>query len=135
MPAMIDYHVDVVRRIVTTRVTGRISFSDFANHLQRILRDPKFHPEFNGLIVATTAAAIPSPTSVALIRPIVRVWSTRRAGVRWAFVLPDNDTKNFTESVLLDLKLTSVTTRCFTSESAALGWLESGAAATSKVAS
>lgn len=130
---MIDYHVDVARRIVTTRVSGRISFSDFANHLQRILRDPKFHPDFNGLIVAATAAAVPSPTSIALIRPLVRVWSSRRAGVRWAFVLPDNDTRQFAESVLLDLRLTSVTTRCFTSESSALAWLESAASAVGKV--
>jgi hypothetical protein len=122
--AMIDYYVDSARRIVVTRVTGRISFGDFANHLQRLYRDPKFAADFSALIVATHSDAIPTEESLALIRPLLRLWSTRRAGAKWAFVLPDNHTRTFAESALLDLRLTAVVTRCFISEAAALGWLE-----------
>jgi hypothetical protein len=121
---MIDYYLDSARRIVTTRVTGRISFGDFANHLQRLFRDPKFSTDFNALIVATHPDAIPTEKSLALIRPLLRLWSTRRADAKWAFVLPDNHTRIFAESALLELRLTAVVTRCFVSESAALGWLE-----------
>ena len=121
---MIDYHVDPLRGIVTTRVTGRVSLSDFAYHLQRILRDPKFKPEFNALIIANDATAIPSPAAVGLVQPLVRAWSHRRAGARWAFVFPTNEAKAAGESLLLGLKLTSVVTRCFVSESSALAWLD-----------
>jgi hypothetical protein len=121
---MIDYHIDVARRIVTTRVTGRLSLADLAGHLQRIVRDPKFSADFNALIVAMDATAVPTDTSVALLAPLVRAWSLRRTGVKWAFVLPDATSKAQAESGLLRLKLTSVSTRCFRSENAALAWLE-----------
>jgi hypothetical protein len=121
---MIDFHVDPLRRIVTTRVMGRVSLTDFACHLQRILRDPKFSAEFNALIIATDATAIPSSTSINVVQPLIKAWSYRRAGARWAFVLPTAETKTFAESMLLELRLTSVATRCFLSESAALAWLE-----------
>lgn len=125
---MIDYHVDPLRGLVTTRVTGRVSLSDFAYHLQRILRDPKFKPEFSALIVASDAGAIPSPASVNLVQPLVRAWSHRRAGARWAFVLPTNEARASAESLLIGLKLTSVVTRCFLSEASALAWLDPSAA-------
>lgn len=125
---MIDFHVDPLRGIVTTRVTGRVSLSDFAYHLQRILRDPKFKPEFNALIVATDPGAIPSSAAVSLVQPLVRAWSHRRAGARWAFVLPTNEARTLAESILLDLRLTSVATRCFLSEASALAWLDTSSA-------
>jgi hypothetical protein len=125
---MIDYHVDPLRRIVTTRVTGRVSLADFAYHLQRILRDPKFKPEFNALIVAIDPTAIPSSTSLGFVQPLVRAWSNRRAGARWAFVLPTNEARASAESLLLNLKLTSVVTRCFLSEASALAWLDAASA-------
>lgn len=125
---MIDHYVDPQRRIITTRVTGRASLTDFACHLQRILRDPKFSPDFNALIIATDATAIPSSTSIAIVQPLIKAWSYRRAGARWAFVLPSPDAKTMAESLLLDLKLTSVATRCFLTESSALAWLESAPA-------
>jgi hypothetical protein len=132
---MIDYHVDPSRRIVTTRVTGRVSLADFACHLQRILRDAKFKPEFNALIVATDATAIPSSAAVGVVQPLVRAWSHRRAGARWAFVLPTTEAKSSAESLLLNLKLTSVVTRCFLSEAPALAWLDAAAVAPSPPAS
>lgn len=121
---MIDYHIDVHRRIVTTRVAGRLAFADLANHLQRLLRDPKFSGDYNALIVACDEQAVPAAGSVSAFGPMVRAWSKRRAGVKWAFVLPSQATRTFAESALNELRLTNLTTRCFLAESAALAWLE-----------
>jgi hypothetical protein len=121
---MLEYHVDPARRIIVTRVTGRVSFGDFSEHLTRIFRDAQFNPEFNALIVAMDVAAVPAASSVSLMTPLVRAWSKRRAGARWAFVLPDAETCAFAETALAGLKLTAVTTKCFLAEAAAMAWLE-----------
>ncbi len=121
---MIDYHIDVHRRIVTTRIAGRLTFSDLATHFQRLIRDSKFSADFAALIVATDEAAIPSSASVSAWAPMVRAWSKRRAGAKWAFVLPSQKARTFAESALHEVRLTSINARCFLAESAALAWLE-----------
>lgn len=122
---MIDYHVDASRRLVTSRASGPVSLVDLAHHLQRILRDPKFSFSFNGLIVVGDRRSIPPPELVGLMKPLVKAWSTQRVGVRWAFVLPDAASKTVVESILHELRLTGITSRCFVSEGAALAWLDS----------
>jgi len=48
MPA--DYYIDVPRRLVFSRGTGVLTFADCRSHMERLLRDPGFRPEFNQLI-------------------------------------------------------------------------------------
>jgi hypothetical protein len=121
---MIAHYVDPIRRIVTTRVSGRLTFGELAGHFQHLMRDPKFSPDFNALIVAMDAGAVPPPVTVSALAPLVRAWSYRRAGVRWAFVLPTPQTRALTESALHEVNLTTVATKCFLAESAAIAWLE-----------
>ena len=121
---MIDYQLDPLRRIITTRVTGAISFAHLANYIHRLVRDPEFKTDFNGLIVAMDLAAVPAPTTVGTLAPLIRAWSSRRQGVKWAFVLPDAASRAFAEKALLEVALTGVTTKCFVTESAALKWLD-----------
>ena len=119
---MISYSVDPENRLITTRVAGTVRFAEFADYLQRMLREPGFSPQFDALIIAADAAAVPSVVSLELIKPLVRAWSTFRAGVKWAIVLPDAMTVKYAESVLADFKL-SVAARCFLTEPLALEWL------------
>lgn len=126
---MLDYYVDPNHRLITTRVASRVSLGDLANHLQQILRDPKFCSDFNALIVVLDAAAMPAASSVELMKPLVKAWSSRRAGAKWALVLPDQAARGFAESALAALKLTSVSARCFLSKAAAMAWLEEAATA------
>jgi hypothetical protein len=128
---MIDYHIDTDRQLITTRGAGRITLADFAGHLQRILRDRKFNQAFNSLIIALDATAVPSPTTIQLLKPLVRAWSFRRSGVKWAIVLPDATSRALVEAALLEINLTNITARCFLSEGAAISWLELLAAARS----
>ena len=121
---MIDFHIDTARRLVITRAAGHVSYTDVVNHLQRIFRDAKFDPEYNALIVATDVSAVPSPTSIALISPLLKAWSKQRAGAKWAFVMPNAETKALVEEALHNLKLTAVSARCFNTEGAAFAWLE-----------
>lgn len=121
---MIDYHIDTARKIVTTRAAGRVSVADLTAHLVRLMRDPAFQPELNALVIAADVNAVPNLSGVSVIAPLVRAWSKRRSGVKWAFVLPNQATRDFAESALAEVRLTAVLTRCFLSENAALAWLE-----------
>jgi hypothetical protein len=121
---MLDYHIDVARNIVTTRAAGRVNAADVSTYLIRLMRDPAFKAGLNALIVAMDASAVPGPVGVGALTPLIRAWSKRRAGVKWAFVLPDRATRDFVESAVEQARLTSVTARCFLSESAALAWLD-----------
>jgi hypothetical protein len=120
---MLDYHVDRARNIVTTRAAGRVSVGDLTGHFVRLMRDPAFSPDLNALIIVADVDAVPGPVGVGALAPLVRAWSKRRAGVKWALVLPNRATRDFAESALEQVKLTSVAARCFLSESAALQWL------------
>ena len=120
---MLDYHIDAARGLVITRAVGRITLGDLTGHLTRLMRDPAFRPELNALIIAADVSAVPGPVGVGAITPIVRAWSKRRAGVKWAFVLPDRTSKDFAESAIDEARLTALMARCFLSESAALEWL------------
>jgi hypothetical protein len=121
---MIDYNIDSARNVAITRATGRISIAEVTNHLVRLMRDPAFRPELDALIVAGDVNAVPGPVGLGALTPLVRAWSKRRAGVKWAFVLPNRATREIVESALEEARLTAVATRCFVSESAALAWLE-----------
>jgi hypothetical protein len=120
---MIDYCVDVPRNLVVTRASGRLTVAEITNHLVRLMRDPAFKPELNSLIVAGDIHAVPGPVGVGALTPLIRAWSKRRAGARWAFVLPNRTTRDFVEAALEQAKLAAVTTCCFLSEDSALAWL------------
>jgi hypothetical protein len=120
---MIAYHIDSHRRIVVTRVSGKLTFADLAGHLHQLIRDPKFSADFNALIVACDETAVPAAGTVSALAPMVRAWSKRRAGAKWAFVLPSATAKTFAESALHEIRLSSITSRCFLSETAAQAWL------------
>jgi hypothetical protein len=120
---MLDYHIDPARNVVVTRALGRLTVAEVANHIIRLMRDPAFKPELNALIVAGDVNAVPGPVGVGALTPLVRAWSKRRAGVKWAFVLPNRATRDFVESAIEEARLNAVTTHCFVSENAALAWL------------
>jgi hypothetical protein len=121
---MLAYYIDSAHGLVTTRVSGRLTFSDLVVHIHHLMRDPKFNSDFNSLIVAMDVEAVPPMAAVGTLAPLVRAWSKRRAGVKWAFVLPTEASRAAAESALSDVRLTTVETRCFVAESAALAWLE-----------
>lgn len=125
---MLAYHIDPARHIVTTRAAGRVTVADLTTHITRLMRDPAFSSDLNAMIIAADRAAVPGPVGVGAITPLVRAWSKRRAGVKWAFVLPDKASRDFAESALNEARLTAVTARCFLSEAAALAWLAPAAA-------
>jgi hypothetical protein len=125
---MLSYHIDSSRRIVTTRVSGRLTLSGLTEFLQKVFRDPKFDASYDALIVAMDADAVPPASAAAMMAPLVRSWSNRRSGARWAFVLPSEESRNAAELALNEVRLTAVVTRCFLSEAAAGAWLEANAA-------
>lgn len=123
---MLTYHIDSVRRLITTRVSGPLTVSALAEYLPRLFRDSKFDASFDSLVVAMDPQAVPSAATAALLGPLVKTWSARRSGCRWAFVLPDRASREAAEMRLDQVRLSAVVTRCFMSEAAALAWLESG---------
>lgn len=130
---MLDYHIDQAHNTVVTRAVGRVSIADLSVHLVRLMGDPMFKPELNALIIADDVSAVPSKTGIGALTPLIRAWSKRRAGVKWAFVLPNRATLDFAESALGEVRLTAVIARCFLSESTARAWLEPGPVTKTKV--
>jgi hypothetical protein len=120
---MINYSLDPARKIATTRVEGPFSFAELANHLHCLLRDREFHADFDAIIIATNVAAIPPPAAIGTLAPLVRAWSSRRRGVRWAFVLPTRESLAFIERALGEVRLPDVSVQCFISEPEARRWL------------
>jgi hypothetical protein len=121
---MLDYHIDPARNLIVTRAMGKITASELSTYFVRLMRDPVFQPELNALIIAVDVNAVPTANEVTLLAPLIRAWSKRRAGVKWAFVLPNQASRDFAESMLAQARLTAVTSRCFLSEAAAAAWLE-----------
>lgn len=121
---MFAYHIDPTRRVAVTRVSGRLSTITLADYLPKLFRDPKFDPTFDAMVVAMDEEAIPPPSLAAMLAPLVRSWSAKRAGVRWAFVLPNEAAGQRAEMALNQVRLTAVATRCFVSEAAAFAWLD-----------
>lgn len=119
---MIAHHIDAEQRIITTRASGKITLGDIAGYLQRLIRDPEFRSDFNSLIVVDEQT-VPSAGTLKTFAPAVRAWSNRRAGAKWAFVLPNARTKALVDSALVDARLTSVVTKCFLGETEARDWL------------
>ncbi len=119
---MISSHIEPAHRLITTRLAGRLSPQDLAAQLYRIIRDPKFTADLNGMIVALDAESIPTAAQFALLRPILKLWLTQRSGARWAVVVPNAQARDVVESWMHELHVTAVT-KCFTSEGAALAWL------------
>lgn len=120
---MLDYHIDTPRELVITRALGRVTAADVTAHFVRLMRDPAFKPDMNALIIAADEQAVPNPVTVGALAPLIRAWSKRREGVKWAFVLPTRQTRDFAEAALEQVRLSAVTARCFFSESAALAWV------------
>ena len=48
MPA--EFYIDVPRRMVFSRGGGLVTFADCRGHMDRLLRQPDFRPEFNQLL-------------------------------------------------------------------------------------
>ncbi len=120
--------------MAVTRVTGRFTFAELANHLHRLVRDREFQADFDSMIVAMDAAAVPRPSAIGTLAPLVRTWSSRRRGSRWALVLPTPEARGFAERALKEIQLNEITARCFCDETEALDWLE-GARGVGKVRS
>jgi len=127
---MLDYHIDTARNIVITRASGRVSVPDVTAYFVRLMRAPDFKPELNALIVVGDVSSIPGPVGVGALTPLIRAWSKRRAGVKWAFVLPNKTSRDFIEAAIDQARLTAVSARAFLSEASALAWLEPASGAT-----
>lgn len=124
---MIVHHIDANHRIITTRVSGRVSVGEVALYLHRLVRDPHFRSDYNSLIVAMDEVAVPQSGSIMALAPLVRAWSVQRAGAKWAFVLPSTATRDLVENAIAEARLRNVFARCFVTEGAAFGWLENAA--------
>jgi hypothetical protein len=48
MPA--EYHIDLTQRRVYSKANGVLSRADLSGHMNRLTRDPQFHPSFSQLL-------------------------------------------------------------------------------------
>jgi len=82
MPA--SFHIDPSRGMVFSYATGAVSFQDFSDHQQALIRDSAFHPGLAQLADARTVTAV--SLTVDEMRILARN-SPFGAGARRAFVV------------------------------------------------
>jgi hypothetical protein len=81
MPA--DFYIDVPRRMVFSIGTGVLRFADLREHMERLLREPDFCPEFNQLLDFRHATDVVITTEEIILLAARKVFSptSRRAFV------------------------------------------------------
>jgi hypothetical protein len=79
----ITYHVDPVRRLIETTVSGDAGHAEIRGHLQRLRADPAYSPDYDALIDLRAVTRIPTAeeirAEVPLIRQALLTARTRRA--------------------------------------------------------
>lgn len=119
----IEYTIDRTRGLIRTVMSGAFHVSTFAHHLEEVLHDPGFDPHFDALIVAQDEAALPGPRSRAAIAEKLVVWSERRRGSSWAFVVPSVAAREKAERGFHEIEIESVKLAFFLNETDACVWL------------
>jgi hypothetical protein len=120
---MIEYQVDVTRRLTTCRLVGVLDLAASTAALQRLL-DEASHAGVEWLLWIFDDAE--SMLSVRRLRPLIPVlekWLWQHPGSKWALVLPSHLAFAVAQSAIPAIGFGGIDVRCFLSETAATDWL------------
>jgi hypothetical protein len=120
---MITFDIEPANRLAVCRAENGVGVLEIANYLQALVRDPRFDPSFNSLIVAVDTTSIPTFGMLRFLDPIVATWTAQRGRAKWAVVVPNEAARALAVTELKHLTLNQVEARCFISETLAREWL------------
>jgi hypothetical protein len=123
---MFSHKIDKSQGIIFTRVSGTPTTVTMMDHIQKVMNDPDFDPNYNSIIVLennTHLAGVPTE-KIELIRRVLDGYAKLRKGRGWAVVVPNQRLEVF---LRLNLELISpikFNIRIFRSEEDALNWIK-----------
>jgi len=120
---MIDYKIDLDRRLIWTTMTGILTYGDVALHLQRLLRDPAYDASFNDLVTFCPGCMPSDMAELLRLGELARSAARRRPGARWGVVIPDEFRRSLANVCLAVVPERLIAARVFPSVATAEEWL------------
>jgi len=120
---MINYVIDRGLRLVKARMTGSTGLVGLVTHIANLAKDPEFDPSFNLIFEVDRDATFSILPVEPELRSLMKQWTGRRKGVKWAFWAPFGVAYAHLEFALSVLYKGDVRMCLFDNEEAALQWL------------
>ncbi|MGB8356188.1 MAG: hypothetical protein WCD79_19985 [Chthoniobacteraceae bacterium] len=120
---MIKYVIDREQRLVKARMSGATGLVGLVTHIANLAKDPAFDPSFNLLFEVAPDATFSILPIEAELQKLIKQWTTRRQGVKWAFWAPFGTAYAHLEFALGILYKGHVQMRLFDNEESAMNWL------------
>jgi len=120
---MIEYTIDQDQKLVKARMSGTTTLVDLATHISSLAKNPKFDPAFNLIFEVSQDATFSILATETEFRTLLKEWTERRKGAKWAFWVPFGVTHTHMQFALGLLDQRNVRMRVFEDEKSALDWL------------
>ena len=123
---MFSHKIEKLQGIIFTRVSGTPTLVIMIDHIQKVLNDPDFDPNYNSIIVLeenTIIAGIPNE-KIETIRRVLDGYAQQRKGRNWAVVVPNKRLEAFLKLNLELIGPVKFNIRIFLSEDEALTWIK-----------
>ena len=123
---MFSHKIDKLQGIIFTRASGTPTTVTIIDHIQRVLNDPEFDPNYNSIIVLeenTHIAGVPK-NKIEIIRRVLDGYAQQRKGRNCAIVATTGRLAAFMKLTLELINPVIFNFRVFQSEDDALYWLQ-----------
>ena len=123
---MITHKIDKLQGIIFARVSGTPTTILMMDHIQTVLNDPDFDPDYNAIIVLEENTRIPGipKDKIETIRRVLNGYAEQRKGRNWAVVVPNHRLEAFLKIILELISPVLLNIRIFQSEDDALNWIK-----------
>ena len=123
---MFSHKIDKLQGIIFIRASGTPTTITMIDHIQRVLNDPEFDPNYNSIIVLeenTHIAGVPK-NKIEIIRRVLDGYAQQRKGRNCAIVATTGRLAAFMKLTLELINPVIFNFRVFQSEDDALYWLQ-----------
>jgi len=123
---MFSHKIDKSQGIIFTRVSGTPTTVTMIDHIQNVLNDPDFDPNYNSIIVFEENARIAGipKDKIETIRCVFDGLAKLRKGRNWAVVAPNERQEAFLRLNLDLISPLKFNFRIFRREEDALNWIK-----------
>jgi hypothetical protein len=123
---MFSHKIDKSQGIIFTRVSGTPTTVTTIDHIQNVMNDPDFDPNYNSIIILeenTRIAGIPK-NKIETIRCVLDGLAKLRKGRKWAVVAPSERQEAFLKLNLDLISPIKFNFRIFRRAEDALNWIK-----------
>ena len=94
---MFSYRIDKKQEIIYTTVTITPTTLTMMGHIQKVMNDPDFDPNYNSVITVSEGTTIPGIPleKIDAIRTLLNRYAQKRNSKKWALVVPNQRTESF----------------------------------------